>query len=70
MAIFAISILTMTLVTTMSCCLWFRSTSAVLKQWLQQNHQKLLLDIVSLQDPAMKNFVLGFDMSNDDGQGM
>lgn len=41
------------------------------KQWLQQNHQKLLLDInAQLQDPAMKEyFVLGFDMSNDDGQG-
>jgi len=31
----------------------------------------LLLDInAQLQDPAMKEyFVLGFDMSNDDGQG-
>ena len=41
------------------------------KQWLQQNYESLLSDInAQLQDPAMKEyFVLGFDMSNDDGKG-
>ncbi len=41
------------------------------KQWLQQNYQDLLSDInAQLQDPAMKEyFILGFDMSNDDGKG-
>lgn len=41
------------------------------KQWLQHNYQHLLSDInAQLQDPAMKQyFILGFDMSNDDGKG-
>lgn len=41
------------------------------KQWLQQNYQSLLSDInAQLQNPAMKEyFILGFDMSNDDGKG-
>lgn len=41
------------------------------KQWLQHNYQDLLSDInAQLQDPAMKQyFILGFDMSNDDGKG-
>ncbi|WP_296403987.1 hypothetical protein [Psychrobacter sp.] len=41
------------------------------KQFLQQNYKKLLMDInAQLQNPVMKEyFVLGFDMSNDDGQG-
>ncbi|SUD90999.1 hypothetical protein [Psychrobacter phenylpyruvicus] len=41
------------------------------KQWLQHNYQDLLSDInAQLQDPAMKEyFILGFDMSNDDGKG-
>lgn len=41
------------------------------KQWLQHNYQDLLSGInAQLQDPAMQEFfVLGFDMSNDDGKG-
>lgn len=41
------------------------------KQWLQQNYQSLLSDMnAQLQNPAMQEyFILGFDMSNDDGKG-
>ena len=41
------------------------------KQWLQHNYQSLLSDInAQLQNPAMQEyFILGFDMSNDDGKG-
>lgn len=41
------------------------------RDYLQQNYQNILMDInAQLQEPAMKEyFILGFDMSNDDGQG-
>ncbi len=41
------------------------------KNYLQQNYRQLLTEInAELQDPVMKEyFILGFDMSNNDGQG-
>lgn len=41
------------------------------KDYLQQNYRQLLTEInAELQDPVMKEyFILGFDMSNNDGQG-
>lgn len=41
------------------------------KAWVEENHTNLLMDInAQLQNPAMSEyFILGIDMSNDDGKG-